>query len=70
MSYGHDYLHSHSALERMLEFPKHIVLVDKKYEDYFPGMDIEDFTYHNVEYIKVPIMSFYNDYGVFKNLKQ
>ena len=70
MSYGADYLHSHSGLERTLEFPKNTVLVDEKYLDVFDGEDIgiEPFTHNGVKYLKVPILAFIAKRGVFKNL--
>ena len=68
MSHGLTYLHSHSALERELRMPKHLVLIDAK----FPSASISDsvipFKYRGVEYYKVPILSFVNKGGVFKNL--
>ena len=31
MSHGLEYLHNHSALERELKLPKHMVLIDAKF---------------------------------------
>lgn len=60
------FLHSHSGLERDLKFPKHTVLVDEEFGDRF--IEKKPFRYHGVDYIKVPILSFVNQGGVFKNL--
>jgi hypothetical protein len=35
MSNGVTYLHSHSAIEREIKLPKHLVIVDVAYEDLF-----------------------------------
>jgi hypothetical protein len=57
-------LHSHSRIERELEFPKHMVLVDEEYghlfKKYIP------FKYRGVSYYKVPIMEFVENGGIFK----
>ena len=72
MSHGKDYLHSHSALERELKFPKHFVLVDEKYMELFDPKRAVDFTVRQdgkaTLYLKVPILDFVNSNGVFKNL--
>lgn len=68
MSYGHTQLHSHSGLERLLNFPKHTVLVDAKYKDLFCEDVIKRFVYNKVEYYQVPILLFVKKGGVFKNL--
>ena len=70
MSHGLDYLHSHSGLERELKLPKHIVLVDAKYEYMFSGGPCVPFTHNRIEYVKVNILSFANKGGVFKNLSE
>lgn len=62
------YLHSHSGLERDLKIPKRIVLVDEQFKDRF--IDAEPCKYHNVNYVKVPILSFIKQGGVFKNLNK
>lgn len=62
-------MHSHSAIERELVFPKNKVLVDAKYKGLFDDGEIEEFIYKNVLYYKVPIMSFVKKGGVFKNYK-
>lgn len=70
MTTGITYLHSHSALERELRFPKHIVLVDAKYKSLFADCiegDITPFSYYNVDYYKVPILAFVRKGGIFKN---
>lgn len=63
-------LHSHSGLERLLGFPKNVVLVDKEFAPLFAKWEhlIEPFRYKQVEYIKVPISLFVFRYGEFKNL--
>ena len=57
-------LHSHSRIERELEFPKHMVLVDEEYgylfKKYIP------FKCRGVSYYKVPIMEFVENGGIFK----
>jgi len=70
MSYGVDYLHSHSGLERSLEFPKNTVLVDERYREVFEDgwTPVEDFKHEGVKYLKVPILAFIEHHGVFKNL--
>lgn len=70
MSYGKDYLHSHSGLERNLRFPKHTVLVDAKFAHMFSGEPCVPFTHNRIEYVKVNILSFTNKGGVFKNLSE
>jgi len=66
MSTKYDTLHSHSGLERMLNFPKHLVLIDVKYG---PDFDVkESFSYNGKEYYKVPIIDFVKHGGMFKNL--
>ena len=70
MSNKMNFLHSHSALERELKFPKHIVLVDEEYKNLFLEDAIEKFTYCRKVYYKVPILSFVNNGGVFKNFAQ
>ena len=62
-------LHSHSAIERELVFPKDKVLVDARYKDKFSEGETEEFVYKNVLYYKVPILSFVKKGGVFKNYK-
>lgn len=64
------YLHSHSGLERELKFPKHTVLVDEEYKGLFIEGTIEPFKYNGVNYYKVPILSFVNKGGIFKNFMQ
>lgn len=70
MSAGKINLHSHSELERKLNFPKHIVLIDARFKDLFAdgGIRIEPFKYDGVEYYKVPILAFARKGGEFKNL--
>lgn len=68
MSQGLNKLHSHSGLERELRFPKHTVLIDAKFKHLFLADTITPFVYNKVEYYKVPVLSFINKGGVFKNL--
>lgn len=63
-------LHSHSALERELKFPKHFVLVDEEYKNMFIADTISRYAYGGKVYYKVPIMSFVRNGGVFKNFIQ
>lgn len=66
MSNGVKYLHSHSGLERDLKLPKSIVLVDEEFGDRF--IEKKAYRVHSTDYYKVPILSFVNQGGVFKNL--
>lgn len=68
MSYGHNYLHSHSGLERELKFPKDKVLIDNKYKDVFEEDMLTPFPYNGRNYYKVNIYIFWKRGGVFKNL--
>lgn len=68
MSHNLDCLHSHSALERDLHFPKDIVLVDEKFQHMFLADYIKPFVYNGVRYYKVPTLSFVKKGGIFKNL--
>lgn len=68
MSVGVTYLHSHSKLENILNFPKRIVLVDAQYRNMFLDCCVETFNYNKVNYIKVPILTFVKRGGIFKNL--
>lgn len=72
MSHGKDYLHSHSGIEREIRLPKHFVLVDEKYRDMFDPKTTEDFSVKQdgrvLNFLKVPIMDFVKNNGVFKNL--
>lgn len=65
-----DILHSHSGLERILNIPKHIVLVDEEFRDRFNHDTIESFKYNGVAYYKVPTISFVNNGGIFKNFER
>ena len=67
MSNGVKYLHSHSAIEREIKLPKHLVIVDVEYEDLFKNNAIKPFKFAGVEYIKVPTLAFVKNGGVFKN---
>ena len=60
------FLHSHSALERDLKLPKSVVLVDEEFGDRF--IEKKAFRVRSTYYYKVPILSFINQGGVFKNL--
>ena len=72
MSAGKEYLHSHSALERELRLPKHVVLVDTKFENLFDSEFVEEFKVKQngqmLTFLKVPILEFVKNNGVFKNL--
>ncbi len=73
MSYGINYLHSHSGLERSLPETandKFHVLVDEEYKDMFEasGIDVVPFKYKRTQYYKVPTYAFFRKGGVFKNL--
>lgn len=70
MSRKYGALHSHSGLERELKFPKHKVLVDEEYKGMFIEDTIEPFKYMGKVYYKVPILSFVNKGGTFKNFMQ
>lgn len=70
MSQRKDVLHSHSGLERELKFKKHTVLVDEKFKGLFLDDTIEPFKHGGVNYYKVPILSFVNKGGIFKNFMQ
>lgn len=68
MSTTLSYLHSHSGLERYLNFHKCRVLVDAKFKHLFLEDTVDAFTFNGVDYIEVPILSFVRKGGVFKNL--
>ena len=68
MSYGHNYLHSHSALERELRFPKNTVLIDTEYGVLFGDALLKPFAYKKTNYFKVDTYLFWKKGGVFKNL--
>ena len=70
MSQGQTQLHSHSALENALGFPKHIVLVDAQYASMFSkkGINTTPFKHNGIEYVKAPILEFVKLGGNFKNL--
>ena len=57
-------LHSHSRIERELEFPKHMVLVDEEYGYLFKKYI--HFKYRGVSYYKVPTLEFVENGGIFK----
>lgn len=68
MSYGLLTLHSHSALERELRFPKHTVLVDEKFGYMFTIK--KPFVHNRINYFEVPTINFVQNGGVFKNLAE
>lgn len=70
MSAGIRYLHSHSALERDLKFPKNTVLIDTEYGDMFGDESKKPFTYKRRDYYKVNTLNFWRKHGVFKNLSE
>lgn len=61
-------MHSHSALERELKFPKNVVLIDQEYGDRFADFQLKPFTYKGHQYYKVDTYLFYRRHGVFKNV--
>lgn len=69
-SEGVVWMHSHSALERMLLFPKDRVLVDEKYGFLFEDTKKDDFVFNGVRYIRVPIMAFVRRGGRFGNFNK
>ena len=68
MSHGLSILHSHSGLEREMKLPKHVVVVDAKFANLFANERIYPFKHNGVEYVRVPVRSFLEQGGVFKNL--
>lgn len=68
MSKGYSQLHSHSALERELRFPKHTVLVDVEFSHLFHSDLSVPYKKNGKEYLKVNILHFVMAGGVFKNL--
>ena len=68
MSHGLNILHSHSGLERDLKFPKHTVLIDTQFGHLFHKDTCVPFKYNGVEYLKVNILQFVKNGGIFKNL--
>ena len=68
MSEGHNYLHSHSMLERTLRFPKDTVLIDTRYGDLFGEAILKPFRYKDHNYYKVNILAFVRKGGAFRNL--
>lgn len=64
-----DSMHSHSGLENSLGYPKHLVLVDEKYEDLFLEANIRvvKVSIKNKKYLRVPILAFVKLGGQFKN---
>lgn len=68
MSHGLEYLHNHSALERELKLPKHMVLIDAKFVNMFAGSKSIPFEYCQIRYFKVPTLEFVKQGGIFKNL--
>jgi hypothetical protein len=70
MSRRYGALHSHSGLERELNFPKHIVLVDEEYKELFMQNTIEPFRYNGKTYYKVPTLSFAEKGGAFKSFME
>lgn len=68
MSQGVSGLHSHSLIERDLNFPKHLVIVDAKFAKLFK--EKKRVAYKKNLYLQVPIMDFVNNGGVFKALAE
>ena len=73
MSQGINYLHSHSGIERTLKdkniVNKSHVLVDEQFKDLFDdcAKPIKSIVVSDKKYFKVPILSFVNKGGIFKN---
>lgn len=65
-------LHSHSGLEGILNFPKHIVLIDACFgaQVHKYGANTTPFTYRGKEYLKVEILDFVKAGGIFKYLME
>ena len=63
-------LHSHSALERELNLPKDIVLVDARFERAFVNAKytVTPVRYGQTDYVKVPVLAFVKFGGKFKNV--
>lgn len=75
MSYGINYLHSHSELERSLPETakdKFHVIIDGEYKRMFEldGVEVKPFKYKKIQYYKVPTYAFFMKGGVFKNLNK
>lgn len=70
MSQGVPFLHSHSGLERDLNFPKHTVLVDAIYASRFEDVPTTPFMHGKRKYLKVNILAFVHKGGRFKNLNR
>ena len=70
MSQGIKYMHSHSGIERDLNFPKDVVLIDIDYVKKFEalGLKLAPFYHNGVTYYKAPTMLFWRLGGQFKNL--
>lgn len=62
-----DVLHSHSGLEKALNFPKHIVLIDASFGSMFNPNVIVPFRANGKDYYKVDILLFVKAGGQFKN---
>lgn len=67
MSKGMKQLHSHSVLEGILKLPKHLVLVDIEFANLFKKESCKPFRYNGVDYLKVNILEFIRNGGVFKS---
>lgn len=70
MSQGVLCLHSHSGLEREVKMENRYVLVDEVFRGDFEKehVAVQPFFYDNVNYIKVPTLTFVKLGGIFKNL--
>lgn len=70
MSQGVLCLHSHSGLEREMKMKNRYVLVDEAFRGDFEKehVAVQPFCYDNVNYIKVPTLTFVKLGGIFKNL--
>lgn len=63
-------LHSHSALERELKFPKHFVLIDEQFKTMFLSSIVKPYRCNGRIYYQVPTLEFIRKGGVFKNLME
>ena len=72
MSLGFSVLHSHSVLERELNFPKHTVLIDGCFSPvvHSKGGKTVPFHIRNKAYAKVSVPDFVRAGGVFKNFSE
>ena len=60
-------LHSHSGQERDMKLSKSFVLVDERFGNLFPDVEVKPLKHRGIRYLKVPIITFTRRGGVFKN---